>query len=137
MRFCIAGLLTNLCSFARKAFDHDTQNLRHWAFCASVPSNYQSMNVSERSPYILLQASGGVPVVGQPQRTPSQTYLEVHLGDILEPFVQGGFPISRSETCECHFWQYGSGLGIHLPLQVSRGSFSSMQGAAVFLHELL
>lgn len=27
--------------FARTVAAHDTQNLRHWVFCASVPSNYR------------------------------------------------------------------------------------------------
>jgi hypothetical protein len=47
-----------------------------------------------------------------------KTHLEVHLGDIVEPFVQSGFAVARREACECHFWQYRSRLGVHLRLHV-------------------
>ena len=47
--------LSFLCSFARTVTAHDTQNLRHWVFCASVPSNYRWMSVE--CP-ILLQVAG-------------------------------------------------------------------------------
>jgi len=75
---------------------------------------------------------------GVPVRIPTschQTYLEVHLRDVVEPFIRSGFAVARSEACKSHFWQHRSRLGVHLPHACQNG-YSNMQGAAVFLHEL-
>jgi len=45
----------SLLPFARTATAQDTQNLRHWLFCASVPSNYQWTSVESHK----TTASGG------------------------------------------------------------------------------
>jgi hypothetical protein len=47
-----------------------------------------------------------------------KTYLEVHFGDVVEPFIHSGFAVARSEACKCHFWQHCSRLGVHLRLHV-------------------
>jgi hypothetical protein len=65
----------------------------------------------------------GVP---HPNATPAgqnkaKTYLEVHFRDVVEPFIHSGLAISGSEARKRHFGQHSSGLGIHLPLQVSYG----------------
>ena len=75
---------------------------------------------------ILLQVAERGSMLATSQRNASKTrqdktYLEVHFRDIVEPFVHSGLAISGGEACERHFGQHGSGLGIHLPLQVSYG----------------
>ena len=82
-----------------------------------------SIDVSWEAPYCCKSRSG-VQCVPHPNATPARhdkTYLEVHFRDIVESFVRSGLAISGGEACERHFGQHGSGLGIHLPLQVSYG----------------
>lgn len=64
----------------------------------------------------------------------SKTYLEVHLRDVVEPFIHSGFAVARCEACECHFWQHCSRLGVHLPLHVRTDT--RYAGHAPLLHEL-
>lgn len=69
------------------------------------------LSVDVSDPFCELRA-GHMP----PQRAP--TYLEVHFGRILEPFVRSRLAITRCEACEGHFRQHRSRLGVHLPLHV-------------------
>lgn len=83
------------------------------------------MDVS-REPHTAASREAGFNGVPHPNATPAgqnktKTYLEVHFRDVVEPFIHSGLAISGSEARKRHFGQHSSGLGIHLPLQVSYG----------------
>jgi hypothetical protein len=61
-------------SFARTAIVHDTQNLRHWVFCASVPLNYRLMSVE--SPILLQVVERGL-MCATSQRNDSKARQDV------------------------------------------------------------